>query len=85
MGLKKVKPPLLCQQAPSESSQHFLAGQTLLLPLPTLSFMGFRTVFEMEQQLGIFKSGLYLMENIKQGRHKLLESQSPSLAHRTGR
>lgn len=63
MGLKKVKPPLLDQQEPSESSQHSPLSQTLPSPPPMLSFTGFRTIFEMEQNC--FSTVLDLMENIK--------------------
>lgn len=49
---QKVKPPLLCQHEPFESSQHFPFSQALPSPCPP-SFLGFRVIFEMERQSGI--------------------------------
>ena len=62
---QKVKAPLLCQQEPFESSQHFPFSQVLLLSPtpPPLSFPGFNTIFKMERQIGSIPFYLNLIEN----------------------
>lgn len=67
---QKVKPTLLCQHEPFESSQHFPFSQALPLPHLPLAFPAFRVIFEMERQAGIISFYLDLTEDFKWARHK---------------
>lgn len=86
MGLKKVKPPLLCQQ---ESLLNHLNTFLPAKPYPHPQHCPSRLwelslKWSSNQEFFFFLiSGLDLMDNVKGGRHKLLESQYPPLTHRT--